>query len=331
MIQVLSDILVQSSLSDIMRVVLTIAILSYASYTDIQSRTVQNEVWVVMYSMAALIIAYQVYTTGEYVITVASVLISLLLVGGSSYILYRLNIFYGADYKALVGLSIMFPTYPDLVGIPLSDYSYFTSVDSVLSSTGSLSTFISELNVYVGTELFGFALFINTAILGIFFFISNIVYNIRNGDFSITRPLRSTCARKVKKEDATDTYAKIIQDIDTDNPIRRGWIFITKGLSGLSTQFYKDYMDWYQEKKRKDPNTKLSDIDSIELEDFINENENWDVENLEEDKKTAEYLLDRNSVWATPSIPFIVPIFLGTISAIFFGNIAFILLQILAG
>lgn len=331
MIKVLSDILAQSSLSDILRVVLTIAIFSYASYTDIQSRTVKNEVWGFMYAMAALIIAYQAYTTGEYVTTIASVLISLFIVGGSSYILYKLNVFYGADYKALVGLSIMIPTYPDLAGIPLSDYSYFTSVDNVISSTGSLSAFLAELNVYVGTELFGFALFINTAILSIFFFISNILYNIRNGDFSIKRPLRTTCARKIEKDNATETYAKIIQDIDTDNPIKRGWIFITKGLSGLSTQFYKEYMDWYREKKRNNPNTDLSDIDSIELEKFINENENWTVENLEKDKKTAEYLIDKDSVWATPSIPFIVPMFLGVISAIFFGNIALILLQVLVG
>jgi preflagellin peptidase FlaK len=284
-----------------------------------------------MYSIAALIVAYQLYTTGEYMTTIISVLISLVLVGGGSYILYKLNIFYGADYKALVGLSIMIPTYPNVDGIPLSDYSYFTSVDNLLSSTGSLGAFISELNVYVGTELFGFALFINTAILSIFFFVSNTVYNVRSGDFSITRPLRSMCARKIKKENVTEVYAKIIQDIDTNHPVKRGWIFITKGLSGLSTQFYKDYMDWYRGKKRNDPDTELSDIDSIELEKFINENENWDVDNLEEDREIAEYLVDRDSVWATPSIPFIVPIFLGVVCTIFFGNIAFILLQVLVG
>jgi preflagellin peptidase FlaK len=90
-------------------------------------------------------------------------------------------------------------------------------------------------------------------------------------------------------------------------------------------------MDWYRGKKRNDPDTELSDIDSIELEKFINENENWDVDNLEEDREIAEYLVDRDSVWATPSIPFIVPIFLGVVCTIFFGNIAFILLQVLVG
>lgn len=331
MIDVLSNIFTQGSPFDILRVILTIVIFTYASYTDIQNRTVRDEVWVLMYTVATLIIAYQAYTTGEYITIIATVLISLFLVGGSSYILYRFKVFYGADYKALVGISIMIPTYPKLEVFPLSDYSYFTSVDTVLRSTDSIASLLGELNIYVGTELFGFALFINTAVLSVFFFILNIVHNIRNGDFAVTRPLRSTCARRIEKDDATETYAKIIQDIDTDNPIKRGWIFITEGLSGLSTQFYRDYLNWYREKNRNNPDTELSDIDSIKLEKFSDENENWVVSNLEEDKKTAEYLLHRDSVWVTPSIPFIVPIYLGIILTVFLGNIALILLQVLVG
>lgn len=331
MIQPIIDGFSQASYTDILRVVVTLAILSYASYTDIKTRRVTDKVWGVMYSIAVLILAYEAYTSGEYITTITEVGISIALVGGASYVLYKLNVFYGADYKAMVGVAVMFPVFPELGAIPINDFSYFTSADELLSSTSSITTFLSELNVYVGTVLFGFAMFINTAVLSVVFFFSNTFHNLKNGNFDIKRPLRSTCARKIRKDEVTTSYAKIIEEIEEENPIKRGWLFITRGLKGLSTQFYADYMNWYRSKNRNNPEATLSDISEIDLEKFMEENEEWVSENMEEDRKTAEYLLDKEEVWATPSIPFIVPITLGVLFGVIFGNVAFVLLQIIVG
>lgn len=331
MFQSIVDGFTQASETDILRVIVSLAVLSYASYADIKTRRVTDKIWGVMYSVAVIILVYEAYTSGEYVTTITEVGISIALVGGASYVLYRLNIFYGADYKAMVGVAVMFPVFPELGAIPINDFSYFTSASELLSSTSSITKFLLELNMYVGTVLFGFAMFTNTAVLSVVFFLSNTFHNLKNGDFDIKHPLRSACARKIRKEDVTTSYAKIIEEIDEENPVKRGWLFITRGLKGLSTQFYSDYMSWYRSKNRNNPEATLSDISEIDLEKFMEENEHWVSENIEEDKNTAEYILDKEEVWATPSIPFIVPITLGVLFGLAFGNVAFVLLQIIVG
>ena len=326
MIETVTQILAEGSKLDMVRITVAVVLLLYASYADIKTRRISDKVWIAMYAIAIFLNVFQVYYNGgSYKVAGVAVGVSVIIIGGLSYLLYRLYIFHGADYKALFGISLILPVVPNLGPLPLNNPSWITDAVLLLRAD-SISAFLAELNQYFAVELFGFTVFVNTAVFSSLFFLSNIIYNVRNDDFDIRHPLRSTCARKISKGEIPDTYAKIIESTEEDNPIKRGFNFIVNGLTGLSTGFYAEYLEWHRNQKLKDPDTDIHSLEEIELENFIEDKEDWFSDDVREDKKTAESVLERNSVWVTPSIPFIVPITAGLITSVIFGNIAYLIL-----
>ncbi|MDK2892161.1 A24 family peptidase C-terminal domain-containing protein [Methanohalophilus sp.] len=98
---------------EIAKILLCMPFLFYACYSDIKSRRVANQVWIVMLAVFSPFILYEIITYG---------LSHLLLIGLSFtiifvlvYILFYAGAFGGADAKALMTMAIIFPVYPTIM------------------------------------------------------------------------------------------------------------------------------------------------------------------------------------------------------------------------
>ena len=125
---------------DLLKLFVCIAFLLYSCYSDLRTRTVRNELWgVVIVAALPLVIADIVLYGKAYLLhTLVSVTSVYLFV----YILFRLNAFGGADAKALIALSFIFPYFPDIAisghelplsgTPPLNIFAFSTLVNAVL-------------------------------------------------------------------------------------------------------------------------------------------------------------------------------------------------------
>lgn len=327
------------SILDELRIIIILLTLLYASYSDYIDRTISTRVWYIPFLFAILITVYELLVGDIWNISL-SVLISVSVMFAIGYILQYTRIFYGADYRAFVIIGFMIPTHPDILSMPLYNFSTYGDIQNIKfllnynfsNSFQEINLLLYEILVYISSSVFGVSVFINSSILSSGFFIYNIHKNIQNGDFDIKKPLRSISARKISKENLTETYAIIIDKTEKNNFILRGIEYIRSGLEGLSTSFYIEYIDWYRNREKLNKNKSIDDINEIELEEFIEENDDWVLESdddIDEIKEFAEKYLEYDEIWVTMSIPFIIPITIGTILSIIFGNLGYIILTLL--
>ncbi len=309
--------------TDLLRIITIIPVLLYASYTDIKSRRVKDEVWAIPTLIALILLTYDAYVGNTLEIGIAAAL-SFTIIGGAAYIIYKLRIFYGADYKAFLLIAILFPWQPTINSLPIFDVGMVYTINTILNSGEPLSSLL----MYSSIHLFGFTVFVNTMIFSITYFIMNLIHNIRNNTFDISKPLRNTCARKVPVNELNNIHAQVIESPQSDNKIVKGYEFISNGLKGLSTDFFRDYEKWYSETQTVSENVKIQNVD-IKLNEFVEDNDEWSMTNEREDLKYINNILEKDSVWVTPGVPFIVPITLGVISSIIFGNLVYVLLPII--
>ena len=107
---------------DLIKLFICLIFLLYSCRCDLKTRTVRNELWgVVFVATLPLVIADALAQGSRYLLhTAVSVVGIYVLV----YLLFRLGAFGGADAKALIALSFIFPAFPAITafgyGLPLS-------------------------------------------------------------------------------------------------------------------------------------------------------------------------------------------------------------------
>jgi len=125
---------------DIARLIIGITILGYASYTDIKTRKASNINWLVMGSIAAILLLLQYIIVGFdnlYYLLFIPIMIILI------YVLFQLRlIFGGADAKALMAIAILLPLQPEIYNLPLWGKSFMPASWSVFSNSVILFLFI---------------------------------------------------------------------------------------------------------------------------------------------------------------------------------------------
>ncbi|MGC9443950.1 MAG: A24 family peptidase C-terminal domain-containing protein [Candidatus Methanospirareceae archaeon] len=94
------------------------AILFYACYSDLKTRTVTNKLWLLMLAVGLPLALYNWHLSGmPFLITLGySVGFTFFL----AYLFFHLNLFGGADAKALIGIALLIPTNP-LFAAPIPD------------------------------------------------------------------------------------------------------------------------------------------------------------------------------------------------------------------
>ena len=95
---------------DIYRVVFSLLILAYASYSDIRKRSVSNVVWLVMGGVGITVAGY--YTVVQGMSFLIPLVFPVIITSAVSYIFFRLGLFGAADAKALICIALLFPTQP---------------------------------------------------------------------------------------------------------------------------------------------------------------------------------------------------------------------------
>ncbi len=109
-------------LLNIIRFVTGILILTYASYTDIRTRRASNMLWLIMGSIAVILLIVQYSTVGfdnPYYLIFIPIMIGLV------YLLFQMRIIFGgADAKALMAIAILAPLEPSIAGFPISKGSF---------------------------------------------------------------------------------------------------------------------------------------------------------------------------------------------------------------
>jgi len=102
---------------NIIRFILGLSILSFASYTDIKTRKASNILWIIMGIIGIILLLIQYFTLGFenlFYLLFIPIMIGLI------YALYQLRlIFGGADAKAIMALAILVPIEPTIGIIPL--------------------------------------------------------------------------------------------------------------------------------------------------------------------------------------------------------------------
>ncbi len=107
---------------DLIKLFICLIFLLYSCRSDLKTRTVRNELWGVVFVAALpLVIADALAQGSGYILHTA---VSVIGIYVFVYILFRLGAFGGADAKALIALSFIFPAFPAITafgyGLPLS-------------------------------------------------------------------------------------------------------------------------------------------------------------------------------------------------------------------
>jgi len=128
-------------LLDVLRLIVGVSILSYASYTDIKTRRAKNCLWLIMGSIGGILLAVQYFTIGFGDKIFYLIFIPIMI--GLVYVLFQMRlIFGGADAKALMSLAILLPLQPSINQFPIWGESFMPASWSIFSNSIILFLFI---------------------------------------------------------------------------------------------------------------------------------------------------------------------------------------------
>ena len=128
---------------DIIRLLVGIIILFYASYTDIKTRRASNMLWVIMGSIGVILLVVQYFIVGFKSPHDLYYLLFIPIMIGLMFALFQLRlIFGGADAKALMALAILVPLKPEILQFPLFEGSAIAMPGSWIVFSNSILLFL---------------------------------------------------------------------------------------------------------------------------------------------------------------------------------------------
>ncbi len=167
---------------DILKLLFCAPFLIYSCYSDMKTRTVSNKVWKFMLAGAIPFLVYDIQASG--IPYLWQILISTSIMFFIAYVLFFTGAFGGADAKALIVLSILFPVYP---------------------------AFILHKPLL---GLFSFSLLSNAVILAIIVPISLALYNVIKMGLSIDNPGYIFIGYQAKISELADKHVRLIQKFE---------------------------------------------------------------------------------------------------------------------
>jgi preflagellin peptidase FlaK len=344
-----------ASLGDGLRL-LAVPLLGWAALRDVRTRRVPNWIWYVVGGLGLVLLAADLVRlapfTGAYArFQLFRIAVSIGFVVPLSYVFWRLGGFGGADAKALMALAILFPTYPAYYP-PVSVFG--TSLPPVLPAEATL----------VG--VFSLTILTNTVLVGALFPVALAARNALGGRFSPVMFLarivpvddlpehhgrlfenRSGLTRSGLDVDALRMYLRwrglSLAELRA-NPER-----CRDPASVAETFDPTDGAVDREERRSESSRARFDDASGVEhgqgdaptvdvpeaaayddpwaAERFLDELEGpsygTDAETLREGLTTV---VDEDAVWLSPGMPFIVPMFVGLVVALTYGDLLFGLL-----
>ncbi|WP_418286524.1 A24 family peptidase [Halorubrum sp. DTA46] len=181
-----------ATLPDLLRL-LVVPVFAWAALRDVRTRRLPNGLWPPLYAFGALLLVWEtvrLWSTGtlggfEGRLFLVQAAISLLFVAPLGYAFWYLGAFGGADAKALIALAILFPTFPayEIAGatLPLVE---------------------TQIGVFSLTVL------TNTVLLGLAYPVGLAALNLARGDRSTAMFL----ARPVATDSLPDRHGRLFED-----------------------------------------------------------------------------------------------------------------------
>lgn len=136
---------------EMVKILLCMPFLIYACYSDIKSRRVANQVWILMLAVFSPFILYEIITYGlSYLLLIG---ISFAIIFVFVYVLFYAGAFGGADAKALMTLAIIFPAYPAImiwdITFPLEGIPVINLFTMTLFGNSVLLTVIVPIGLFL--------------------------------------------------------------------------------------------------------------------------------------------------------------------------------------
>ena len=322
---------------DIIRL-LAVPVFGWAAYRDIETRRVPNWTWLPLAVAGLLALAWDAWLVADAAAFeqrrfAVQVVLSVGLVAPLGYIFWRLGGFGGADAKAIMTLALLLPVYP----------AFFVGTGVYPPSGNQPPLGVFSLSILSNTVLVG---------LAYPFFLAGV--NALRGAFTPAMFI----GRAVAVDDILSEYGRLLET--TEGFTRQGLDIDALRMylrwRGVSFEAVRATPDRYRHPlptERNDPGdgsiaaderaltdggsviTDASDapeaavrpLDTWGAERFLEEHSAYGT-TPEELREGLEVLTEpnRDSVWITPGVPFIVPMFVGLLLALTFGDLLFVLL-----
>lgn len=304
-----------ASVPDLLRL-LAVPVLVWAAYLDVKTRRVPNRTWKPLFALAVVLFVWDgiaSFLAGGlmWAFFAVGAGISLLIVVPASYGFWRFGAFGGADAKALIVLSLLFPTYPA--------YEF--------------GSYLLPL-VWTPTGAFSLTILANTVLVGAAY---PLVLAIRNALAGRFTPLM-VVGWPVHWSDAEMTHGRLLE---------RSEGFTRSGLDLDALRMYLRWRGTTLSALREDP-SQYRDPGSLPAEsnpagdgaiaDGGSIEDDWGAKTFLDDVGSAygttpdglraglDVLTTRETVWISPGIPFLVPILLGLLLALTYGDVLTVLL-----
>jgi preflagellin peptidase FlaK len=303
---------------------LAVPVFAWAAYRDLRTRRVPNRIWLPLVAVGVLALAWElfVFVDGglERRLFLTRTALSLGFVAPLGYLFWRLGGFGGADAKAIITFAVLFPVYPM--------YYVFG---------GAYPLHHAPLGVFSLTILS------NTVLVGLLYPFALAVRNLPRGEFT----LAMFVGRPVSIEAIVSEYGRLLET--TEGFTRRGLDIDALRMylrwRGVSLSAIRESPESYRTSVPAEPNEPgdgaIDDgIDGFGGDTEPIEGDPWGAEAFLSDHAaygtTPEQLreglsllsaTDRETVWITPGIPFIVPMFVGLLVALTFGDLLFWILS----
>lgn len=338
---------------DLLRL-LAVPVFAWAAYRDIETRRVPNRTWLPLVVVGVLALAWDawihldmgVYEQRLFAVQVA---LSLGVVAPLGYIFWRLGGFGGADAKAVITLAVLFPVYPAFYlrvgGVPLYEATLGVFSLSILSNTvlvGLAYPLVLAVRNLPRGELTP-AMFIGRPvavddILSEYGRLLESPAGFTRGGLDIDALRMYLRWRGVTFEDIRENPDRYRHPLPSerndpgDGSISADERAITDG--GVRTEPNGDAdtdADTGIDAPESDtPRAAIRPLDTWGAERFLEAHSAYGT-TPQQLREGLEVLTepDRETVWLTPGIPFIVPMFVGLVLALTFGDLLFALLTVL--
>ncbi len=194
---------------ELFKVLVCIPFLLYSCYSDIKTRRVSNETWVMMFAAGFIFVIYDILNNGA--LQVIRMAVSFLLIFGFVYILFYFNAFGGADAKALIVISLLIPTYPML------------EIAGTMLPTQGIPPI----------SLFTFTVFGNSVILTVIVPLGLFLYNLTQPSLSKTlrKPYYMFIGYRCPISGLNREHIRLIEAYEQDDDGRVAFHFTTGGTS----------------------------------------------------------------------------------------------------
>lgn len=333
-----------ASLGDLARL-LAVPLLGWAALRDIRTRRVPNWVWYVLGGLGVVLLVADLVRLAPFGdsfgrFELIRISLSLGVVIPLAYGFWRLGGFGGADAKALMALAVLFPTYPAYYPPPTL---FGVDLPPVLPAEPTL----------VG--VFSLTVLTNTVLVGVLFPLALTVRNALAGRFSPVMFL----ARVVAVGEVLNRHGRLFED---DSGFTRSGLDVDalrmylrwRGLSLSDLRAAPErYRDPASVGDTHDPTDGAVDDSAIEHGPASTDGgaeptgedayaDPWAAEQFLDDIEGSAYGTDAETlragletvaaadeVWLSPGLPFIVPMFVGLLVALTYGDLLYGLLTAL--